>query len=210
MYYLEIFLTRLLVLLFANYQLRGKENVPRSGPLLVVANHLSMADPPVLGISLGRRAIFMAKEELFRNRFTGFFVRQFGAFPVYRERPSPDAIRQASRVLKQGKVLVMFPEGKRSKAGGLDSGFFGSALIAYHNQVPILPVGITGTEKIRGLWWIWRRPGLTFTIGQPFQLPVGQNALTREQLALYTDVIMRKIAELLPEKYQGNYCGADV
>jgi 1-acyl-sn-glycerol-3-phosphate acyltransferase len=205
LYYLEVFLTRLIVIMLTQFRIQGKDNVPRTGSLLVVANHLSVSDPPILGVSLGRRVFFMAKEELFKNRLSGYFVRQFGAFPVYRRRSNLDAVRKAGQVIQDGKALVMFPEGKRSKVGSLQVAQFGSAFIACHNQVSILPVGITGTEMIRGLSWIWQRPKINFVIGKPFQLPENQGPQTREKLVEYTDLIMRHIAELLPEKYQGQY-----
>ncbi len=205
MYYIEVFLTRLLVLIFTRFRIEGKLNVPRTGPLLVVANHLGVSDPPILGACLGRRVFFMAKEELFRNTLSRYFVRQFGAFPVRRGRSDIEAFRQAGRIIQEGKALVMFPEGKRSKTASLQTAQLGSAFIAYHYQVPILPVGITGTEAIHGLSWIWHRPVIKFVIGKPIQLPGKQNGLTREQLLEYTDLIMRRISELLPEKYQGNY-----
>ena len=205
MYYLEIWATRLVVLLLTRFSLRGKENVPREGPLLVVANHLSVADPPILGAHLGRRTVFMAKEELFRNWLSRYFISQFGAIPVYRGRSNRDAIRQAGRLFEQGKVLAMFPEGKRSREGHLQPALPGSALIAVHNNVLILPVGITGTESIRGLSWIWRRPRINFNIGRPFVLPREGNIVNKERLAEYTDVIMKQIAALLPDNYRGEY-----
>lgn len=205
MYYIEVFLTRLLVAILTRFKIQGKSNVPKSGPLLVVANHLSVSDPPILGASLGRRLFFMAKEELFRNKLSSYFVRQFGGFPVRRGRSDREAFRQADRVLEQGKALVMFPEGRRSKVGGLQTAQLGSAFIAYHSRVLILPVAITGTEKIHGLGWIWHRPEIHLVIGQPFELPDTHKALTRGKLEEYTNLTMKHIAELLPEKYRGQY-----
>ena len=100
----------------------GRENIPLQGPFLVVSNHLSVSDPVLIGVKLKRRVIFMAKEELFRNWFSRYFVVQFGAFPVYRGSSNRDALRQANQILKQGKVLGMFPEGKRSREGSLTPG----------------------------------------------------------------------------------------
>jgi len=171
----------------------------------VVANHLSSGDPVLIGTKLGRRVIFMAKEELFRTWFSRYFVLQFGAFPVYRGKTNRDALRQADRILQQGKVLGMFPEGKRSQEYILQPALLGSALIAYHNKVSILPVGIAGSETILGLGWIWHRPKLTLNIGQPFNLPDVGHGLSREELMQFTDIIMQHISELLPEKYQGQY-----
>ena len=208
-YYVGRVIVRMLFILLTRCQVKGKENVPRQGPLLVVANHLNLADPPLLGVGLGRRAIFMAKEELFRSRFSAYFIRGFGSFPVHRGKLDRKAIRQSEQVLTDGLALVMFPEASRSRSAQLQPAFPGSALIAMRSGVPILPVGITGTEKIKGLSWILRRPRITVNIGQPFHLPPAGSKLTKDGLAEHTALIMERIAELLPPKYRGNYAGKE-
>lgn len=205
MYNVLIFLAHILISLCTRFYIQGKENVPRQGAIMVVANHLSSADPVLLGAKLERRIIFMAKEELFRNWVSGYIVRQFGAFPVYRGSGDREALRQANRVLKNGNALGMFPEGKRSTRGSMNPAALGSALIAYNNRVPILPVGITGSERIRGISWVLRRPKVTLNIGRTFDLPNRGYSLTREQLMELTGIIMNHISELLPEKYHGEY-----
>jgi 1-acyl-sn-glycerol-3-phosphate acyltransferase len=184
-------------------EVRGRENIPARGPLLVVANHLNLTDPPLLGISLGRKMMFMAKEELFRSPLTACFVGGFGAFPVHRGKVDRQALRISHQVLTDGLALIMFPEATRSKTARLQRAFPGSALIAMRSGVPILPVGIAGTEKIKGIGWILRRPRITVNIGRPFHLSAKK--LTRAGLIENTDLIMERIAELLPPKYRGVY-----
>jgi 1-acyl-sn-glycerol-3-phosphate acyltransferase len=205
LYHILIFIARTLILLFTRCKIEGKENIPRRGPFIVVSNHLSASDPVLLGVKLGRKTVYMAKEELFRHRFTGYIIRRFGAFPVYRGRSNRDALREASRILQQGNVLGMFPEGKRSLEDSLQPALYGSALIAFHNRVPILPVGIAGSEVMWGFGWIWRRPKVRIVIGRPFDLPETEITLTRVMLAENTEIIMQRIADLLPEKYRGEY-----
>jgi 1-acyl-sn-glycerol-3-phosphate acyltransferase len=205
LFQIEKFLVRLIILLFVRFQLEGLENVPPKGALLVVSNHLGVADPPVVGVSLRRALKFMAKEELFRNWFFAYFVRQFGGFPVYRGSASRQALHQAGAVLKSGGALVMFPEGKRSANGVLQSGQPGAALIAYHNKCRLLPVAISGTQSIRGLRWILSRPTVTLKIGESFDLPEDGHSLSREQLQAYTELIMARIANLLQPELRGDY-----
>ena len=195
-------------MLLTRWRVRGRDNVLSQGPLLIVANHLNLADPPLLGVSLGRKVIFMAKKELFYSRVIGYFIRGFGSFPVHRGQLDRKALRQAEQLLAQGLALVMFPEGKRSKNAQLQPGFSGSALIAWHSGAPILPVGISGTERIKGAGWLLRRPQITVNIGRPFYLPPVSSKLTKLKLAEHTDFIMERIAELLPTEYRGNYAGA--
>jgi 1-acyl-sn-glycerol-3-phosphate acyltransferase len=202
LYYLGHWGVRLFLFLFTRFEIRGKANVPRRGAVLVSANHLSLMDPPVVGVSLGRTIIFMAKEELFRSRFSGYFISRFGAFPVHRGRVDREALRQAERVLDQGRVLVMFPEGSRGQ-GQLREGFTGAALIATRCRVPVLPVGITGTEAIKGWGWMLRRPRITVNIGSPFELPAPGGKGRREELEAGTRTIMGRIADLLPPRYRG-------
>ena len=204
-YYVSRILLNILLPLLTHWQVKGRKNIPGQGPLLVIANHLNLADPPVLVTAVRRKAIFMAKEELFRSRFSSYFVRSFGSFPVYRGRLDRKALRQAERVLAEGMVLIMFPESSRSWNAQLQSPFPGSALIALRSGVPILPIGITGTERIKGLSWILRRPRITVNIGSPFHLPSVNGKLTKIELAELSDIMMRRIAELLPEEYRGNY-----
>ena len=204
-YYFGRVLIRILLILLTRRQVKGRENIPSQGSLLIVANHINLIDPPLLSISLNRKMIFMAKEELFRSRFSSYFVGSFGAFPVHRGQVDRNALRQAQSVLADGVALVMFPEAARSKNAQLSPAFPGSALIAVRSGAPILPLGITGTEKIKGAAWWLHRPRITINIGRPFHLPSVNGKVSRVELAELTNYIMERIAELLPVEYQGNY-----
>lgn len=183
----------------------GKNNVPTTGSMIVVANHLNNADPPILGLSVWPREMaFMAKEELFRNPLLRAILRGVGAFPVNRGRFDREALRKAREVLHSGTLLGLFPEGKRSKTGGMEEAMPGPALMARHFKSPILPVGIYGTEKAKGGFWFFQRPRVTISIGIPFDLPATGHA-SKDDLKNDTDFIMRKIAELIPEQYRGVY-----
>jgi 1-acyl-sn-glycerol-3-phosphate acyltransferase len=107
LYYLGHWGVSLFLFLFTRFKIKGKQNMPKSGGVLVCANHLGTMDPPVVGVSLGRITIFMAKEELFRSRFSGYFVSRLGAFPVQRGRLDRQALRQAEKVLSEKKVLAL-------------------------------------------------------------------------------------------------------
>ena len=204
---LILLLCRIMLFFLTRRQIKGRENIPRQGPLLIVANHLSMADQYLLSVSLNRKAIFMAKEEIFRSRGISCLARAFGAFPVSRGRIDRNALSRANQVLNSGLALVMFPEGMRSKSAQLQPAFPGSALIASSNNIPILPVGITGMEKAnKGIFWaLLHRPQMTVNIGRPFYLPAVDDKLTKTKLGELADYIMEHVAELLPPEYQGCY-----
>lgn len=204
-YYLGTMIMKLLLLLLTRWKVQGKENIPAQGPLIVVANHLHLADPPLLSASIPRRIVFMVKEEAFRSPVQGPLVRGYRAFPVRRGRLDREALRQAEKVLKEGLALGMFPEGKRSAEAQMQQGYPGTSLLALRYGVPILPVGITGTERIKGLFALLRRPEITVNIGEPFNPPPVDGRLTRAQLSVVSDCIMGRIAELLPESYRGVY-----
>jgi 1-acyl-sn-glycerol-3-phosphate acyltransferase len=187
------------------YRVRGLENVPRTGALLVVANHLGLVDPPLLGASLKRPVIFIAKQELFRRPPVGYLLRKLGAFPISRGRLDLEAMRRAYRVLAEGNALVVFPEGKRSRSGGLGVAYRGAAQIAVRAGVPVLPVAISGTEALeRPFGWL-RRPVVTVNIGCLFYLPQANGRVLRQELEESTGVIMSAIAGLLPPAYRGEY-----
>lgn len=190
---------------WARWEVRGKENVPKKGPLIIVANHVNFVDIPLMAVSLGRKVIFMAKEELFQSKFVGHFLRSFGSFPVQRGRPDRKALRQAQQLLANGGALIIFPEGKRSKNGQLQPAFFGAALLAQWNGTPILPVGIIGTEQLTGFASVLRRPKVVINIGQPFYLPKVDAESSKAELAELTELIMKNLAELLPTEYRGDY-----
>jgi 1-acyl-sn-glycerol-3-phosphate acyltransferase len=193
-------------LIFTRWRISGRENIPMNGPLLVVSNHMTFAEPPILRILLKRESRFATKEGFFRNKFIGKIMEIYGGFPVHRGRADRKAIRLMEQYLSQGLAVVIFPEGTRSLKSRLLPATHGATVIAQRTGAPILPVGITGTEKMRGLTWFFKRPVITIRFGQPFYLPSSNGKLDRE---IATHYIMERIAELLPPKYHGAYAKRD-
>jgi len=197
---------KVLLLTFSQWRVYGRENAPLKGPLIVAANHLNLADPPLLSASIPRRIVFMVKHEFYHSVRGARFIRAFGAFPVHRGKLDREALQQAVRVLEQGLALGMFPEGTRSPNAQLQQAHLGTALIALRSGAPILPVGINGTEEVKGVKEVvFGHPHITVTIGQPFFLPPNEAKVNSAQLKELTDLIMSRIAELLPESYRGVY-----
>jgi 1-acyl-sn-glycerol-3-phosphate acyltransferase len=206
-YWLMTRLTRLVIWTFGRYEVRGVERVPLDGGLIVVANHLNNADPPVLGAAIPRRIRFMAKQELFDAKPFGVAIRLFGAFPVRRFEADLQALRQAQRLLADGWAIGMFPEGHRSHGKGMQQPFPGTALIALRSGARVLPVGITGTETITTPSILFRKPPIRVVIGEPFTLPP-VDRVTSEAVREGVEEIMRRIAALVPPRYRGIYAEA--
>jgi len=124
---------------------RGIEHVPATGPVLFVANHSSVLDPPLIGGMAPRRLAFLAKAELFAIPGFGALIRRLGARPLRREGADPAALRTAQRVLEEGGALLVFPEGTRGDEGLLRPAKPGAALLAMQTGVPVVPVYVRGS-----------------------------------------------------------------
>lgn len=198
-------LLRIALVLLTRWRVEGKKSVPRKGPMIVVCNHLSLIDPPLLAASMPRRLVFMAKDELFHSILWSWSIRAYGAFPIRRGEPDREALKQANLTLKRGLALGMFPEGSRSQDGQMKPAEAGTSLVALRSGVPVIPVAITGSEKLTGLRGLFPRPEITVRIGEPFTLPRVEGRLSRAQLEESTELIMKRVAALLPEGYRGVY-----
>ncbi len=195
---------RALLVLLSNWKVSGRERVPMTGPLIVVANHLNNVDPPLLAAGAGgRRIVLMGKIEIFKYPF-GIVPRLFGAFPVRRFDADVGAMLHAERVLRRGGVLGMFPEGTRSRTGHLGKLQPGTALIALRTGAAVLPCAITGTEQLRNPLALLHRPKITFTVGEPIVVEAVRRP-TEEQVNLLTERITEAIRNLLPAKYVAPY-----
>ena len=203
-------LTAFMLFLCRRRVVREVSPLPRA-PVMVVANHMSHFD--IISLALATyplRLSFMAKEELFRTWFLRNLFLRLGSFPVRRGHADRHALRKAEEVIKTSWALAVFPEGTRSPEASLIRAHPGPALIALRNDLLILPVGISGTDKIKekrkGLKkLLFHRPQVTIHIGKPFKLSYPEGKLTREQLQDCADNIMGHVAELLPEHYRGVY-----
>ena len=183
-------------------KVNGRENIPYTGPLVVVANHITFAEPQIIGILLGRNMRFATQEGFFRNKFVRVIMESLGCFPVYQGVADRKTVRLMEQYIKDGFALVIFPEGTRSLNAELLPALNGAALIAQRTNALILPVGISGTKKLRGPVWYFKRPRITANFGQPFLLPSKNGKLTREDA---TQLIMKRVADLLPPEYHGAY-----
>jgi 1-acyl-sn-glycerol-3-phosphate acyltransferase len=162
----------------------GEANVPKSGPLIVVANHASDFDPPLLSCAVRRPVSYMAKEELFQVPLLKQAIRLYGAYPVKRGSADRSAIREALKQLDQGWAVGIFLQGTRTPDGRIPDPKIGAALIAAKAQVPLLPVSLGGTQDIFAKGSSVPRPvPLTIRIGEPIAPPASKD---RQELEAIT------------------------
>jgi 1-acyl-sn-glycerol-3-phosphate acyltransferase len=180
-------------------QVEGLENVPTQAGCILASNHLSNWDVFAMQLALPRTIFFMGKAELFRFPPLGAVLRDFGAFPVYRGEKDAWALVHARRVVEQGQVLGMFPEGHRSKGRGLLPAKTGTARLAIEARCPILPMAITGSDKL--LCAFPHRTYVHVAFLPPLHVRDGE---TPEDL---TNRLMHALAAALPPQLRGAYAG---
>lgn len=204
---------------FANVRIEGLEHVPRTGAVILAINHISNADAFVTGSWITpalrkRRIHWLGKQELFDWPVFGWLAARGGVHPVDRSTADVEAFRLAIRILEQGSVLVIFPEGTRSPDGALQAAKDGIGILALRTDATVVPVGINGSDKV----WpkgskiplpIPRRT-ITVRIGPPFRaadvVPPGTDRRTAKTIA--TTAIMGRIAALLEPRHRGVYTDA--
>lgn len=193
--------------LVARVEVRGLENCPPGGPLIVAINHLAHMDAPLVLGTLPWEVEAIALADLYDVPVTGQLLRLYGAIPIHRDQFDREVLRRALQVLAEGKVLVVAPEARMSVTGALEKARRGVAWLADRSGAPILPVALTGTERAYAEWKHLRRPRFTITVGEPFTPPPSpaRGPERRRHLAWLTEEIMRRIAELLPPEYRGVY-----
>jgi len=133
--------------LFNRLEIIGIDNIPETGAVVIVANHISMWDAVILYCAIKRRVCFMAKEELFRVPVIGYAISKIDAFPVKRDTIDRNALRIAARILEEGRILGIFPEGHRSMGGAMREFKNGAALFAHRSKSTVIPVLFENTDK---------------------------------------------------------------
>ncbi len=196
---------RLSLRLFADLEVVGGENLPATGPLIIVANHQSNMDPPLLAAVLKRNTWFLAKAGIFKGPIIRWFLTSWGAFPLKRGEGDVRALRWILRKLESGEAVVLFPEGTRNP-GAMRRARPGVVQVALRTRAPLVPVGITGTEHLNNVGRVFNPAvKLRVRIGEPFTLPALEGKPKDEELDSLTEMVMGRIAELLPESHRGVY-----
>lgn len=178
------------IVFFPLYRLKvtGKENLPSSGGMLVCANHISLKDPIFVAFALGRKYpyAFMAKAELFRNPIMRFIMNRVGAFPVNRGKADVRAIKTALWSLKNGKTLIIFPEGTRISVDAPEEADVksGAGMLALRGEAPVVPVLVSDSTHLFGT--------VSITIGKPFK-PVKPENPDYKEIA---NTIMQRVRSL--------------
>jgi 1-acyl-sn-glycerol-3-phosphate acyltransferase len=190
--------------------------VPRTGPLIIITNHVNFLEVPIIYTRLfPRDAVGLAKRETWDNPLLGALANVWGAIPIDRGATDLQAMRLALDALRDGRILVLAPEGTRSIDGCLRRGHGGVVQLALRSGAPILPVAHVGGERFWNNLKHLRRTGFSLRVGQPFVVerpnagPVDASAsVGREMRTQMADAVMNRLALLLPPERRGVYAGA--
>lgn len=198
-------IVRLLIWLFIELKVYGRDNLPVSEPFLLVVNHLGDADP-IIGLAIvGTKLEGLSKIELYNYPVIGWLMNNYGVIWVHRGQPDRKAIRIALQLFDDGKAVGIAPEGRESTTGALENGTSGAAYLAIKGNVPIVPMTFIGTENkiiYKNLLKL-KKSKVRVTIGKPFQLSQDENL--RLSLDNGTRKIMEILASQLPPEYRGVY-----
>ena len=184
----------------------GLEHIPPQGQgVVLAANHMHWFDIVMIGASLplNRRPQWLGKAELFKNPLTGWWFHAMGVIPIRRGQRDLNALHEAEDAVRNGAVLIVFPEGHRSTTGGLIEGRGGAVRMAIGSKTPVMPTAMFGTE--RGLTGLMRRQPVTIRFGATYQPVSRATTISSSEMDTLTTELMLHIAELLPEQYRGFY-----
>ncbi len=187
----------------------GTDNLPATGPAIVMINHIALVDPVIVLGVLPRNIVPLAKAEAFRIPVFGIFPWLWEVIPVHRGEIDRKALRSAEEVLRAGEIVLVAPEGTRHPT--LQRGKEGIAFLAHRTGVPIVPVAVDGTEGFPSLPFLprWRRPGVRINVGRPFRFRMQPEKPDRDRLRQMTDQAMGVLAAMLPPARRGVYSDLD-
>ena len=190
---------------FAEFHIEGLNNIPTHGPLIFVANHQAYVDPSLISVISPRKVNFVAKSEVFKFLPLALLLKSYGAHPIKRNRLDLNFFRWAIKILDNGEVLCLFPEGTRSN-GVLKKGLPGIVHLAVRSGVNIVPVGIEGTNKNQGISGVlFPRGKIIVKVGKAFKFEKSNKSLPKDATDVILDKIMNNIAELIPSYMRGIY-----
>ena len=173
----------------------GRENIPLKSSFILVSNHGSLLDPPLLGHAVGRNISFMAKSELFRIPLLGFIIKSCGAYPVKRGIVDKTTIKIACEKLSNNNSIGIFIDGTRQKDGRVNKPKQGAALLSFKNQKLLLPIAIVNSHRLFKLkFFIPFFTKIVIKVGKPINPPEGSS---KEELRLVTNYLQEKINNML-------------
>ncbi len=193
--------------LLARVELHGLEKVPKSGGYLVAANHITLYEPPLILSFWPSELEVVGAVEVLGRPFQGQLMRLYGAIPVHRGSADRRLLKAMVALLRAKRPVLIFPEGGRSHAPGMRRAWNGVAYVAGKAEVPVVPVGVTGTECLTEAMRRGRRARITMTVGDAIHLPPvpWEKPERKAALEANTERVMQAIAALLPPVYHGAY-----
>lgn len=184
----------------------GFQNIPATGPLIVISNHTGQIEAPLLYAHLQPRRISgWAKSEAWDNPFLRWVFNTWGMIPVHRGQADMNALKAALRALENGMIFGIAPEGTRNYDGRLRRALPGAVIVALHSGAPIIPVAHWGGENFMKNLKRLKRTDFHIRVGEPFKLNTTGKKVSAEERQQIVDEMMYQLAKLLPEEYRGEY-----